>query len=110
MPISPNEKNALNELRIALLENYGLLDLRLFGSKARGTDLHDSDLDVMIVLEDSSPSIESEIDDLIFEINLKYNCFITAIFFSRKELELGPLDESPVYKKILQEGITVTSQ
>jgi len=107
MPMSPNEKKALNALRRALLANYSLLDLRLFGSKAKGTDSHDSDLDVMIVLEDYSPSIESEIDDLIFEINLKYNCFITAIFFSRKELESGPLDESPIYKKILQEGITL---
>jgi len=107
MPISPNEKKALNALRTSLLENYSLLDLRLFGSKAKRTDSHDSDLDVMIVLDDYSPSIESEIDDLIFEINLKYNCFITAIFFSRKELESGPLDESPIYKKILQEGITL---
>jgi predicted nucleotidyltransferase len=107
MPISPNEKKALNALRTALLENYSLLDLRLFGSKAKRTDSRDSDLDIMIVLEDSSPSIESEIDDLIFEINLKYNCFITAIFFSRKELESGPLDESPIYKKILQEGIAL---
>ena len=107
MPISSNEKKALNELRAELVENYRLLDLRLFGSKARGTDSHDSDLDVMIVLEDSSPSIELEIDDLIFEINLKYNCFITALYFSRKELELGPLVESPIYKKILQEGIAL---
>jgi predicted nucleotidyltransferase len=107
MPISPTEKKALNALRTALLENYSLLDLRLFGSKAKGTDSHDSDLDVMIVLDDYSPSIESKIDDLIFEINLKYNCFITALYFSRKELELGPLDESPIYKKILQEGITL---
>ena len=107
MPISPNEKKALNALRTALLENYSLLDLRLFGSKAKGTDSHDSDLDVMIVLDDYSPSIESKIDDLIFEINLKYNCFITALYFSRKELELGPLDESPIYKKILQEGIAL---
>jgi len=107
MPVSPDEKKALNALRTALLENYSLLDLRLFGSKAKRTDSRDSDLDIMIVLEDSSPSIESEIDDLIFEINLKYNCFITAIFFSRKELESGPLDESPIYKKILQEGIAL---
>ena len=105
MPIFPNEKKALNALRTALDENYKLLDLRLFGSKARGTDSQDSDLDIMIVLEDYSPTIESKIDDLIFEINLEYNCFITALFFSIEELELGPLVESPIYKKIMQEGI-----
>jgi predicted nucleotidyltransferase len=108
MPLLPNEKKALNELKSLLLENnYGLLDFRIYGSKAKGTDVPDSDLDIMIVLEDRSPVIESQIDDLIFDIDLKYDCFITALFFSRKELEAGPLAESPVYKQILQEGISL---
>jgi len=107
MPILPNEKKALNVLRSLLLESYRLLDFRIYGSKAKGTDVRDSDLDIMIVLEDHSPVIEAQIDDLIFDINLKYDCFITALFFSRKELEVGPLAESPIYKKILQEGISL---
>jgi len=107
MGISPNEKRALKELRTKLSENYNLVDFRLYGSKAKGTDMPGSDLDVMIVLEACSPIVESEIDDLIFNINLKHDCFITALFFSQAELETGALSESPVYKKILQEGISV---
>jgi len=107
MPILSNEKKALNALRTTLLENYRLLDFRIYGSKAKGSDVYDSDIDIMIVLEEHSPAIESQIDDLIFDINLKYDCFITAIFFSGKELEVGPLGESPLYKKILQEGISL---
>ena len=83
------------------------MDFRIYGSKAKGTDVEESDLDVMIVLEDRTPFMESQIDDLIFEINLKYNCFITPLYFGRKELEVGPLAESPVYKKALQEGISL---
>ena len=90
-----------------MLENYSPLDFRIYGSKAKGTDVEESDLDVMIVLEDRTPFMESQIDDLIFEINLKYNCFITPLYFGRKELEVGPLAESPVYKKALQEGISL---
>ena len=107
MPILPNEKKALTVLRASLQENYSVLDLKLYGSKVKGTDVEGSDLDVMIVLEDSSTSVESEIDDLIFDINLKHDCLIIPLFFSRKELEVGPLSESPIYKKILQEGITL---
>ena len=107
MGFLPNEEKALKELKIALAENYQLLDFRIFGSKTKGTDIKDSDLDVMIVLEEHSPTIESRIDDLIFDINLKYDCFITAIFFSRKELEVGPMSQSPIYKKILEEGISL---
>ncbi len=61
----------------------------------------------MIVLEVCSPIVESEIDDLIFNINLQYDCFITALFFSQVELDTGALSKSPVYKKILQEGVSV---
>jgi predicted nucleotidyltransferase len=107
MPILSNEKQALNDLKDRLLKKYGILDFKVFGSKAKGTDVEDSDLDIMIVLEDHSPLVESEIDDLIFDNNLKYDCFITALYFGRKELEMGPLTESPIYKKILQEGISL---
>jgi uncharacterized protein len=105
MPLLPNEKRALKELKDRLSKHFNVLDCKLYGSKARGTDTKGSDLDVMILLEELSPDIESEIDDLIFTINLEYDCFITALFFGRRELETGPLSESPIYKKILQEGI-----
>lgn len=59
----------------------------------------------MIELEDPSPAIESEIDDLIFQINLSYDCLITAIFYSREELKDRPFTESPLYRAILREGI-----
>jgi len=107
MGLLPDEEKALKELKIALAENHQLLDFRVFGSKVTGTDVKDSDLDVMIVLEEHSPTIESRIDDLIFDINLQYDCFIKAIFFTRKELEVGPLSESPIYKKIMIEGISL---
>ena len=107
MPLSSNENKALRALKNILLEKYSILDFRIYGSKAKGTDVQDSDIDIMIVLEDDSPAIESEIDDLIFDINLKYDCFISALYFGRNELEFGPLAESPIHKKIMQEGVSL---
>ena len=107
MPILPNESKALNSLKIELNKRYDLLDLKIYGSKAKGLDTPDSDLDVMVVLKNLTPLLESEIDDLIFEINIENDCLITAIFFDQKELEVGPLSESPIYKKISQEGIAL---
>jgi len=105
MPILPNEKKALGALKLELSRKYELLDLKIYGSKAKGLDTPDSDLDVMVVLKNLTPLVESEIDDFIFEINIENNCLITAIFFDQKELEVGPLAESPLYRKISQEGI-----
>jgi uncharacterized protein len=106
MSISGNEKMALKALQTELSKDFSLKDFRLFGSKARGDDSPGADLDVMIVLEDSSPAVEEKIDDLIFDLNLKYDCLITALYFSSAEIEAGPFSESPVYKRALAEGIS----
>ncbi len=102
-----NEIMAVSKLKESLIEKFKLFDFRVFGSKARGNASPDSDIDVMIEIEDYTPSVESTIDDIVFEINLNFDCFISTIIFSRKELEEGPLSESPIYKIIQKEGVTV---
>jgi predicted nucleotidyltransferase len=105
MALSDKEKKAIQELRSKLSKSYEIFDFRVFGSKVRGNDMTDSDIDIMILLEKIDPEIESEIDDMIFEINLKYDCLINTVFFSRVELDDGPYSESPIYKKAMNEGI-----
>lgn len=102
-----NEKRALKSLKKALQEQFGLLDMRVFGSKARGDAAPESDVDVMIEVEEYTPGTESGIDDLLFQTNLEYDCFISAVIFGRRELEEGPLGESPLYRVIAREGIAV---
>lgn len=105
MSLKEKEKAALKELKKVLEEKYGLLDFRLYGSKARGEDSPESDIDVMIELTEVNPEIESEIDKTLFAINLKYDCFISVVLFGQKALEEGPLDQSPLYKVVEREGI-----
>ncbi len=105
MSISPTERKALYILKAKLEEKYRLIDFRVFGSKAKGTGNKESDLDVMIVLGETSPEIESEIDDLVYEINVEYDCLITPLYFGIEEIENGPMSESPVYKNAIVEGI-----
>ncbi|OGL40267.1 MAG: hypothetical protein A2042_02385 [Candidatus Schekmanbacteria bacterium GWA2_38_11] len=107
MPLKEHEKVALKELKNILQKNYNLLDFRLFGSKARKEDSPESDIDVMIELSEVNPHIETEIDKIIFDINLKNDCFISAVIFGKKELEEGPMDQSPLYKAIEKEGIRI---
>ena len=102
-----NERKALSALKQALMEKVRLVDFRLFGSRARGNASPESDIDVMIEVEEYTPAVESLIDDTLFEINLSYDCFISAVIFSRKELEEGPLDASPLYKAVEKEGVRI---
>ena len=103
--VKKNEENALRSLKEALTKKFDIRDFRLFGSKARGDDTPESDIDVMIVVNEINPDIESQMDDIIFEVNLENDTFISAIIIGKKEIEEGPMSESPIYKIVLKEGI-----
>ena len=105
MKLRENEKQALQALKKRIQEEFSLLDFRLFGSKARQNSSPESDIDVMIMIEKSNPEIEARLDDIVFDINLEHDTFISTVIFSRWEIEEGPMGESPIYKSIQREGI-----
>ena len=105
--LNENEKKAVETLKSRLKGRFDVRDMLLFGSKVRGQAGRDSDVDIMIELAKRSPEIESEIDDITFEVNLRNDSFITTIVFGEDELKQGPMKESPIYKAIRKEGIPV---
>lgn len=102
-----NEKVAISVLKDELSKRYNLVEFRLFGSKARGDYTHESDIDVFIELDETNYAIESQIRKIILEVNLKNDTFISATIFGKKEIEEGPMSESPIYKTIMREGISL---
>ena len=107
LTLKKNEERALRVLKEELSRRFKVIDLRVFGSKVRGEDIPESDIDVMIELDEYSPDIKSQIYDIVFEINLENDTFISTTIFSKKEIEDGPLSESPIYKAILREGALI---
>ena len=105
MKLPENQKQALLAFKKRIEEEFPVLGFRLFGSKAREDASADSDIDVMIMMERSNPEIEARIDDIVFDINLEYDTFISTVVFSRWEIEEGPMGESPLYKTIQREGV-----
>jgi uncharacterized protein len=105
MKLTANEERALKRLQKELSGRYPIIDFRLYGSKARGEGREDSDLDVMIELPDYDRAVVEEIDDIVYQINLEHDVFISALVFGRDELEKGPMSESPIYKVIQREGV-----
>src|SRR4030042_1161183 len=103
--LNENEKKAVETLKSKLKGRCDVRDMRRFGSKVRGQAGPDSDVDIMIELAKRSPEIESENDDITFEVNLRNDSFITTIVFGQEELQQGPMKESPIYKTIQKEGI-----
>ena len=103
--MKPNERAALMKVKSEIEKAHRVVDYRIFGSKAKGDDSAESDIDIMIEVEDYTQEIETFIDNTVYKINLEYDCLISALIFGSKELEEGPLRESPIYRSISREGV-----
>jgi len=107
LKLKKNEEKALRVLKDELSRRFNVIDLRIFGSKVRGEDTPESDIDVMIELGECNSDIKSQIYDIVFDINLENDTFISTTIFYKKEIEEGPLSESPIYKAIMREGALI---
>jgi len=105
MKLADNEERALKQLQGELLARCPIIELRLYGSKVSGEARQDSDIDVMIELPEYDRAMVTEIDDIVYRINLEHDVMISALVFGKDELEEGPMSESPIYKIIQREGV-----
>lgn len=90
MPLNRQEEKALAQLMEKLKKRLGarLRHAFLFGSKARGDDRPDSDVDVAIVLE-GQPSEEDreEVSEMVYEVLDACGLYIQTVVISAEEFE-----------------------
>lgn len=85
--LSSNELKAVKEFKKKVNQNYQVVELKLFGSKARGDFSKDSDIDILLVLKRVSEKDKDEIYDLVNDILLKYEVDLSVKIFSKKEYD-----------------------
>ncbi|MEM9886815.1 MAG: nucleotidyltransferase domain-containing protein [Bacteroidota bacterium] len=79
----------------------------LFGSQARGDAAEDSDIDLLLLLnqEEVNPYREvPKITDVVFEINIKYN---QLLFYLPMSLKRWENEQSFFIDNVKREGITI---
>lgn len=84
-----------------------ILDLRVFGSRARGDAREDSDLDVFIQVETLDRTLREQIHDLAWEIGFEYDRVISTFVVTEDQIREGAVGASPLFAKVLEEGVTV---
>ncbi|AXE18123.1 nucleotidyltransferase domain-containing protein [Runella rosea] len=105
----PSElKSLLADLKKGLVEVYGerLHQVVLFGSYARGDQQEESDVDVLVILNDDSVRGMSEINtlvDLSDALYWKYNKIVSAKAASLSRFNL----KLPLYQNVREDGIPV---
>ena len=96
----------VRELRAKISSKYIIEDLRLFGSSARGDRRNSSDIDILVRLPKLNPSIEEDMFDMAYDLELTHDCVIDLIAVSGGDLKNNAA-RVPVYRNILTEGIAV---
>lgn len=108
----PNKIKNILELYKAEIDKLGnehLVKIILYGSYARGDFHQDSDIDIMILVNDSDDSLseyENKIDDLTYDFNCKYGTEIMPIVKNVEEFEYWK-NVYMFYKNVDQEGVTI---
>jgi predicted nucleotidyltransferase len=99
------EKKAINELIEKLKETYGdnLFKVILYGSKARGDQTEDSDIDIMIILQDFKNKVEEikKVIAIVSSINFIYEVFISPVILRKNDYETGNL---LLVRNVIKEG------
>ncbi len=76
-----------------------------YGSRANRTHRDDSDLDVLVLLDDNSPSVRKKVTNIAWEIGFKYSILIVPVISSYEEFQKS--SASPYYNNVKRSGITV---
>jgi len=82
------------------------LDVRVFGSRARGDASVDSDLDVFVVVEDATRDIEKYVSDCAWEAGFEQDVVIVPVVVSQDKIK-GTLKESVFILNVFREGVTI---
>jgi len=107
--LNKDENAAIAHLRTDLESflPHGTLRIVLFGSKARGDDDHDSDIDLAIIVSGLNHGLKKQILDAVADIEIEFLTPISALVLSEEMFEHLRKRERRIALDIENEGIPV---
>ena len=84
------------------------VELRIFGSVARGDYHENSDIDILVVLPGQvNNAVEERVFDMAYDIELEYGVIIGTIVYSKEFWSSEQAASMPLYKNIQRESLFV---
>ncbi|MFZ3123256.1 MAG: nucleotidyltransferase domain-containing protein [Thermodesulfovibrionales bacterium] len=97
----------IERFKLLVSQKVKVLELRVFGSRARGDASPESDLDVLVVVDHLDHSIEKYISDCAWEAGFHEDVLIMPVAVSMDTVKNSPLSESVFIKNVYREGVAV---
>lgn len=106
MKLSADEQSWLAAYRSALHERFpGLIkNIIIFGSKARGDARPDSDLDVLILLQEGDRQIKNEVCRLGHHLAVLSEAVPSIMVYTEAEWMARKQSGSPFYQAVMRDG------
>ncbi len=109
MALSTEEKSALKNFKTFLKQILGkqLIELKLFGSKARGDDRPNSDLDVLIIVATEDWHIRDKVYDVATDVLLQMDVCISPKVISKSRFVQLCKEGTSFIHNVSKDAITV---
>lgn len=106
LTLTEQESTAITELKRLLVPVFRVDSIILFGSKARGDHTKDSDVDVLVIVEEED-MIENRMKlyDIAFDVNYKFGTEISCKLRNKEKWIRGEGDYPLFVRDVVKEGI-----
>lgn len=106
LPVTEKEKAAIEEAKRLIMEKFPVVQVILFGSKARGDDDEESDIDLLLLTSRSLDWRERQcVGDVLFEIEMRYDVVIGFMAVPEGEWRHGLYTVLPIHDDVEREGM-----
>lgn len=107
-----NEQAALAEFTTRLLQqpDIHVVSIRLFGSKARGDFGSDSDLDLLVILENADWTVRDRVHLLAARVSLEHNVLINTHLLNHSDWINLSRRRATLWQHVQRDGILLVPE
>ncbi len=104
--LKANDRQAIEEAIRLLKQKYPVEGIVLYGSKARGTDEPESDIDLLVLTSRELAWRErNAITDALYDIQLRHGVVISTLVVSAREWSEGRYSVLPIHDEVERYGV-----
>lgn len=109
MNLTSIERSVMNAFRDAIRSRWGarVRDVRVFGSRARGEGSEDSDIDILVIVDDFAGGIRRDIYGAAADYLPTHEIVLSPLVMSQAQYDSMKLRERLLIREIEQDGVAI---